>query len=283
MPRHVLNRRVTAALAVLVTTATTLVAGPAPAQAAPAPDRVGASAAAPDGVGTTSFAATDYCLGECADILPPGQNGNATLVEVLGNQAFGTLPRHSGDQLGKYANLVYGYAGLREDQLGNFFNDASFGVPPGQAERTYSPRADVTIVRDRSTGVPHITGTTRGGTMYGAGFAGAEDRLFTMDLLRHVGRGTLTPFAGAPPATGRSSRASGATRRTPRRTSRPRSRRCASAARAASSSTPTYASTSTGSTRTSVSAWPTATAPASTCSPGTWTRSPTRVARSGSR
>ncbi|WP_326556967.1 penicillin acylase family protein [Micromonospora sp. NBC_01796] len=199
MPRHVLNRRVTAALAVLVTTATTLVAGPAPAQAAPAPDRVGASAAAPDGVGTTSFAATDYCLGECADILPPGQNGNATLVEVLGNQAFGTLPRHSGDQLGKYANLVYGYAGLREDQLGNFFNDASFGVPPGQAERTYSPRADVTIVRDRSTGVPHITGTTRGGTMYGAGFAGAEDRLFTMDLLRHVGRGTLTPFAGGAP------------------------------------------------------------------------------------
>ncbi|MGW4464238.1 penicillin acylase family protein [Micromonospora sp. NPDC004704] len=199
MPRHVLNRRVTAALAVLVTTATTLVAGPAPAQAAPAPDRVGASAAAPDGVGTTSFAATDYCLGECADILPPGQNGNATLVDILGNQAFGTLPRHSGDQLGKYANLVYGYAGLREDQLGNFFNDASFGVPPGQAERTYSPRADVTIVRDRSTGVPHITGTTRGGTMYGAGFAGAEDRLFTMDLLRHVGRGTLTPFAGGAP------------------------------------------------------------------------------------
>ncbi|MEV4630924.1 penicillin acylase family protein [Micromonospora sp. NPDC049523] len=199
MPGHVLNRRVTAAFAVLVTTATALVAGPGGAQAAPEPDRIGSSSAAPASNGTTSFAATDYCLGECADILPPGQNGNATLVEILGNQAFGTLPRHSGDQLGKYANLVYGYAGLREDQIGNFFNDASFGVPPGQAERTYSPRADVTIVRDRSTGVPHITGTTRGGTMYGAGFAGAEDRLFTMDLLRHVGRGTLTPFAGGAP------------------------------------------------------------------------------------
>ncbi|WP_329102112.1 penicillin acylase family protein [Micromonospora sp. NBC_01699] len=198
MPGHVLNRRVTAALAVLVTTATALVAGPTPAPAAPASDPVGA-AAAPDTVGTASFAAGDYCLGQCADILPPGQNGNATLVEVLGNQAFGTLPRHSGDQLGKYANLVYGYAGLREDQIENFFTDASFGVPPGQAERTYSPRADVTIVRDRSTGVPHVTGTTRGGTMYGAGFAGAEDRLFTMDLLRHVGRGTLTPFAGGAP------------------------------------------------------------------------------------
>jgi len=29
-------------------------------------------------------------------------------------------------------------------------------------------------------------GTTRSGTMFGAGYAGAEDRLFTMDLLRHV-------------------------------------------------------------------------------------------------
>ncbi|PZF91919.1 penicillin acylase family protein, partial [Micromonospora deserti] len=155
---------------------------------------------APTNAGSTSgFTAGDHCLGECSDILPPGQNGNATLVDVLANQAFGTLPRHAGDQLGRYADLVYGYAGLREDQLGVFFNDASFGVPPDQVERSYSPRADVTIVRDRATGVPHITGSTRGGTMFGAGYAGAEDRLFTMDLLRHVGRGTLTPFAGGAP------------------------------------------------------------------------------------
>jgi hypothetical protein len=58
----------------------------------------------------------------------------------------------------------------------------------------------VTIVRDKATGVPHVTGTTRAGTMYGAGYAGAEDRLFVMDLLRHVGRGTLTSFAGGSPA-----------------------------------------------------------------------------------
>ncbi|MBO4209643.1 penicillin acylase family protein, partial [Micromonospora echinofusca] len=159
-----------------------------------------APTAAPAGTtATSSFAAGDYCLGECADILPPGQNGNATLVEILAHQTLGTLPRHSADQLGRYADLVYGYAGLREDQIGNFFNDASFGVPAGQVERDYSPRADVRIVRDRATGIPHVTGSTRGGTMFGAGYAGAEDRLFTMDLLRHVGRGTLTPFAGGAP------------------------------------------------------------------------------------
>ncbi|WP_188196545.1 penicillin acylase family protein [Nonomuraea sp. SYSU D8015] len=138
----------------------------------------------------------DYCLGQCSDVLPPGQNGNATLVEVLGNQAFGTLPPHSGDQLGKYAGLINAYTGLTDDQIENFFNDASFGVPAGQVESTITPRADVTITRDKATGVPHIKGTTRDGAMYGAGFAGAWDRLFLMDLMRHVGRGDLTTFAG---------------------------------------------------------------------------------------
>jgi len=58
------------------------------------------------------------------------------------------------------------------------------------------PRGDVTIVRDAKLGIPHITGTTRDGTMFGAGYAGAQDRLFVMDLTRHVARGELTPFAG---------------------------------------------------------------------------------------
>ncbi|MFI7058454.1 penicillin acylase family protein [Streptosporangium canum] len=146
-----------------------------------------------------TFTTDDYCLGECADILPPGQNGNATLVEILANQSLGTMPRHSDDQLGKYANLISGYTGLTDDQVTTFFNDSSFGVPAGQVQSTTSPRADVTIVRDKATGVPHITGTTREGTMFGAGYAGAQDRLWVMDLMRHVGRGELTPFAGGAP------------------------------------------------------------------------------------
>ncbi|MFE0593471.1 penicillin acylase family protein [Micromonospora echinospora] len=192
MSRPATTRRLLAGATAVVGLAALLVSpAPPPADAAPA--------VAGKATGTTTFAANDYCLGECGDIVPPGQNGNATLVEILAHQTLGTMPRHSGDQLGRYADLVYGYAGLRADQIGSFFTDASFGVPPSQVERSYSPRADVRIVRDRATGVPHITGTTRGGTMYGAGYAGAEDRLFTIDLLRHVGRGTLTPFAGGAP------------------------------------------------------------------------------------
>ncbi|GAA5217433.1 penicillin acylase family protein [Streptomyces thinghirensis] len=157
----------------------------------------------PATAGTISkAAANDHCGGQCSDILPPGQNGNATLAQILLNQAFGTQPAHAEDQLGPYAGLATGYSGLTNDKINTFFNDASFGVPDGQVASTVRPagRGDVTIVRDKKTGVPHITGTTRYGTEFGAGYAAAQDRLWLMDLFRHVGRGQLTPFAGGAPA-----------------------------------------------------------------------------------
>ncbi|MEU5533864.1 penicillin acylase family protein [Streptomyces sp. NPDC020362] len=147
-------------------------------------------------------ASNDYCGGQCSDILPPGENGNATLAQILLNQAFGTQPAHAEDQLGPYADLATGYSGLTDAKINNFFNDASFGVPSDQVASTEKPagRSDVTIVRDKKSGVPHITGTTRYGTEFGAGYAAAEDRLWLMDVFRHVGRGQLTGFAGGAPA-----------------------------------------------------------------------------------
>ncbi|WNM34152.1 penicillin acylase family protein [Streptomyces sp. Li-HN-5-11] len=154
-----------------------------------------AAAAQPTAAATAS---NDYCGGQCSDILPPGENGNATLAQILLNQAFGTQPDHADDQLGLYANLAKGYSGLTDAKINSFFNDASFGVPSDQVASTEKPagRTDVTIVRDKKAGVPHITGTTRYGTEFGAGYAAAEDRLWLMDVFRHVGRGQLTPFAG---------------------------------------------------------------------------------------
>jgi acyl-homoserine lactone acylase PvdQ len=145
---------------------------------------------------SAAYATNDYCLGECSDILPPGQNGNATLVEILASQALGTMPAHADDQLQPYANLAYHYTGLTPQQINSFFNDSSYGVASNDVASTVSPRSDVTIVRDKSRGIPHVSGTTRSGTMFGAGYAGAQDRLFLMDLMRHVARGTLTSFAG---------------------------------------------------------------------------------------
>ncbi|MEU6068150.1 penicillin acylase family protein [Streptomyces sp. NPDC047082] len=147
-------------------------------------------------------ASNDYCGGQCSDILPPGENGNATLAQILLNQIFGTQPDHAEDQLGPYGSLATGYSGLTDAKINTFFNDASFGVASDQVASTEKPanRGDVTIVRDKKTGVPHITGTTRYGTEFGAGYAAAEDRLWLMDVFRHVGRGRLTTFAGGAPA-----------------------------------------------------------------------------------
>lgn len=138
----------------------------------------------------------DYCAGQCADILPPGENGNATLADILANKALGTRPAHTSDQLGPYAALADGYPQLTDATITNFFNDASFGVPLNQVASIISPRSDVTITRDKKTGVPHIKGTTRQGTEFGAGYAAGQDRLWLMDLFRHVGRGELSSFAG---------------------------------------------------------------------------------------
>ncbi|MFG3551259.1 penicillin acylase family protein [Streptomyces sp. NPDC047725] len=172
-----------------------------PATAA-VPDATAGSTTATSAGAAAPAAAEDHCGGQCSDILPPGQNGNATLAQILLNQAFGTQPAHAEDQLGPYANLATGYQGLTNDKVNTFFNDASFGVPADQVASTVRPagRDDVTIVRDKKTGVPHITGTTRYGTEFGAGYAAAQDRLWLMDLFRHVGRGQLTSFAGGAPA-----------------------------------------------------------------------------------
>lgn len=140
--------------------------------------------------------ATDYCEGQCADVLPPGANGNATLAEILSHRVLGTQPAHANDQLGPYDALSSGYPSLTDDKLTEFFNDASFGVREGQVASVTKPRDDVTITRDKKYGIPHIKGSTRYGTEFGAGFAAGQDRLWLIDLFRHIGRGELTSFAG---------------------------------------------------------------------------------------
>jgi acyl-homoserine lactone acylase PvdQ len=145
------------------------------------------------------------------NILPPGANGHANAVELgafLADCPPGATtdcptsprPKHSSRELGMYGDLVYASPGLQPADISKFFKDATFGVKDGEAERTYSPRNDVTIMRDSGFGVPHIYGTTRHGAMYGLGYVSAEDRLFVMDVLRNSGRGRLSSFAGGSPA-----------------------------------------------------------------------------------
>ena len=145
--------------------------------------------------------------GGVRNILPPAQGQNINGAEAADFLGAGNQPPFSDDQLEMYENLVYAAPGLGEGQIDDFFKDASFGIAPGNVSGTdtpicilpTAPQSDscekVTIQRD-NFGVPHITGETRLGAMFGAGYASAKDRLFFMDVLRHAGRGNLSAFAG---------------------------------------------------------------------------------------
>src|SRR5581483_1341192 len=56
----------------------------------------------------------------------------------------------------------------------------------------------VTITRD-NWGVPFIDAPNRADAEYGVGYANAEDRLWLDDILRHLGRGTVTQYLGVAP------------------------------------------------------------------------------------
>ncbi|MEA2421863.1 MAG: hypothetical protein QOF55_962, partial [Thermoleophilaceae bacterium] len=130
------------------------------------------------------------------NVLPPGSNGLDNVFDFGRFQADGTYPPHFNDQLGLYTGLLYASPALTHAQLGNYFKDATFGVKPEDVESTIHPREGLTIVRDKQFGVPHVYGKTRGDVMFGAGYVGAQDRLFLMDVLRHTGRAELSSFAG---------------------------------------------------------------------------------------
>jgi acyl-homoserine lactone acylase PvdQ len=135
------------------------------------------------------------------DVLPPGTNGLANATGIAAFLGGGKRPEHNDDQLAMYRDLMYDAPGLDAAGLARHYKDSSFGVPPGDDARTYSPggRDDVTVVRDKSFGVPHVYATTRPGAMFALGYATAEDRLFFIDVLRHLGRAQLTSFAGGAP------------------------------------------------------------------------------------
>jgi acyl-homoserine lactone acylase PvdQ len=141
------------------------------------------------------YRANDF--GGFLNILPPGENGLANPQQLLAFEADSSQrPPHASDQLAMYGDLVHVAPHLQAADIPKYFKDGSFGVKPDDVERTYSPRPDVTIERDKGFGTGHVYGDTRAGTMFGAGYIAAEDRLFFIDVLRHLGRAQLTSFAG---------------------------------------------------------------------------------------
>src|SRR5919202_7090288 len=110
---------------------------PATAAAAPAPTPYGRNDA-----------------GGFRDVLPPGANGFDNAAQAGAFYSRGERPPHNDDQLAMYRDLLYASPTLSAARLGSFYKDSRFGARSADRERTYSTRADVTLVRDRF-GVPH--------------------------------------------------------------------------------------------------------------------------------
>ena len=134
--------------------------------------------------------------GTARNILPAGENGLVNSVQFAAHQQ----PPHSDDQRAMYADLLKVAPSLQAAQLGQYYKDATFGVAPQDVERVETPGPGTVIVRDKQFGVPHIYGGTRTATEFGAGYAAAEDRLFMMDVFRHLGRAQVSAFLGPSPS-----------------------------------------------------------------------------------
>src|SRR5436190_4380846 len=134
------------------------------------------------------------------NVLPPGEAGTDNAAQLAQFQATGSYPPHWTDQQPLYDKLIQGAEGLTNAKIPDYYKDATFGVKPGDVESTTQPKPGVKIIRDRQYGIPHIYGRTRGDTMFGEGYAGAQDRLFLMDILRHTGRAQLSSFVGGSPS-----------------------------------------------------------------------------------
>ena len=150
------------------------------------------------------------------NILPAGQKGvfnlaeqaqMATVCDPAGinrpcSRDEADYPAYTIDQLLMYDGLLRGAATLTPATITDYFKDASFGVPANKIAREYSPggRAGVVVIRDVDFNVPRIYANNRHDAIFATGYVSAEDRLFLMDILRHVGRGRMSEFLGPSPS-----------------------------------------------------------------------------------
>lgn len=135
----------------------------------------------------------DY--GTFLSIVPPG-SADANNGDI-------TSDPNSMNQLPMYENLVFSDeyptpGTLSDDDLvPNYFKDEAF-LPESTFDSTRTVADDThaaRIGRD-DFGVPHIFGDTRPDVFFGTGYATGEDRIFLVDVVRHIGRGRMSDFLG---------------------------------------------------------------------------------------
>jgi hypothetical protein len=118
---------------------------------------------------------------DAVTILPPGQSGFVSVEGQARGVASGGEPSAYGDHLDDQREPYWNFQ----------YKDGSF-----QANGTpEEPKEGVRIYRD-DFGVPAIYADNGRDVWFGAGYAVARDRLFLMDAVRRMGRGTFAELTG---------------------------------------------------------------------------------------
>ncbi len=129
------------------------------------------------------------------NLLPPGSaDANDGNIDADPN---------STNQLVMYENLVFSDeyptpGQLSDDDLAPAYFKDEVLLPETAFEsvRTISDGTNTARIGRDEMGVPHIYGDARGDVLFGTGYATATDRMFAIDVLRHVGRGRMSDFLG---------------------------------------------------------------------------------------
>ncbi len=106
------------------------------------------------------------------NILPPGEGANAPDLT---------------SQMPLYDGLTPLRGNVTTGDLARLYKPETLGLGGAKPSRVERPKSGVTIDRDKWD-VPHIYGTTRANTEFGAGWATAEDRGLDLQLLRGPAR-----------------------------------------------------------------------------------------------
>jgi acyl-homoserine lactone acylase PvdQ len=135
-------------------------------------------------------------FGAFRSVLAQGEGQQLNALEFGRYQLTGEPPATYTNQQPLYVDVMPNAASLQLADLDRFYKSTDFGQMPGGVASEANPRPGVRILRDARFGMAHVYGDTRSDVMFGAGYATAEERLFAMDVLRHVSKGTLAQLTG---------------------------------------------------------------------------------------
>ncbi len=147
-------------------------------------------------------------------VLAFGEGEGTSAKDLAAFEANGTVPGADLNQDQQYEGLEQAWPGFTEADLAKYYKDSSFQAEPspsaiagllgqvgsnvsGSPPAVETPMSGVMIVRDPASQVPRIYANTRAELMWAAGYVSAEDRLFFMDVLRHIAQGTESEILGS--------------------------------------------------------------------------------------